>query len=124
MKLAKILSASALSLCALSSVAATDFGGGKGETSLNGKPGYYEFKDGEFVWYIDGELMVKGTYMTKGKYLIVTDTEGPRACIDDEEDIEVGIYNWDSWEGKTYLTVVDDACGGRQRGFLSASPYK
>ena len=102
------------------------FSGGVGETDHNGKPSHYEFSNGEFVWYAAGkEVLVKGTYITKGKYLIVTDVSGPRACLSEskDENVEVGVYIWEQWEGKIYLTVADDDCGGRQRGFLSASPY-
>jgi hypothetical protein len=106
--------------------AADEFSGGIGETEYNGKPSHYEFSNGKFVWYAaDREVLVKGTYISQGKYLIVTDVSGPRACLSESknEDIEVGVYVWERWEGKIYLTVADDDCGGRQRGFLAASPY-
>ena len=97
------------------------FPGGKAETTSKGKSGYSQFKNGEFVWYAGRELLVKGTYITQGKYLIVTDVSGPRAC--DSENEKVGVYSWEILDGKTYLTVVYDDCGGRQRGLLAASPY-
>lgn len=102
--------------------AITPFSGGTGDGSMNSKSGYYEFRDDKYVWYVDGILQAEGRYTTEGKYLIVTDTKGPRACLSKNEDIEVGIYSWETYENKMYLTVIHDDCGGRQRGFLQASP--
>ena len=124
----KKLSIAAIVLFCISPLShATDgFSGGIGKTEYNGKSSHYEFNNGEFSWYTaDKEVLAKGTYISEGKYLIVTDVSGPRACLSESkhEDVEVGIYVWEKWEGKIYLTVAHDDCGGRQRGFLNASPF-
>jgi len=93
-----------------------DFPGGRGEKTNNGKSVVYEFKNGQYTSYRDENVYVKGTYITKGKYLIVTDESGSGACIND--GIEVGIYTWEYYHDKVRLKVVDDDCLGRQRGFL------
>ncbi len=81
----------------------------------------HTFKDGKFEWKSGDEVLVAGTYQVHGKYIVFTDVSGPRACIVEGEQIEVGIYEWETWENKHYLAVVEDECWGRQRGFLTLS---
>jgi hypothetical protein len=113
----------ALVFCLLSFGSATateEFTGGVSEDESGDKISTHVFKDGIFEWKVGDEVLVSGTYITRGKYLIVTDTEGPRACLDsfEGEGIEVGIYQWEIFDESYYLTVNDDDCSGRQRGFL------
>ncbi len=95
------------------------FPGGRGETVLQGKSSVYEFKNGRYTWYLENEIQVTGKYEVRGEYLIVTDLRGPRSCTSIDE--EVAIYTWEIHNEKAYLSVVDDNCLGRQRGFLSVS---
>jgi hypothetical protein len=121
-----LVSSIALSLSLFFGASATvlakeTFKGGVAKSNYGKEASTHTFKDGKFVWQTKDKVLVEGTYEVHGKYLIVTDTAGPRACLDTETDpgISVGIYTWETWEDKQYLVVNDDDCSGRQRGFLS-----
>lgn len=101
----------------------SEFKGGTGKFTIDSREITYTFKNGKFEGKDNNGMFVKGTYFTKGKYLIITDIEGERACIGND-NAEVGIYTWETYDGQHHLKVIDDVCGGRQRGFLRASPLE
>lgn len=107
-------------LCATALQAQEAFTGGVATDTFGDEPTTHVFKDGKYVWRTADTILVEGKYEIRGKYIIMTDLAGPRACLNSavEGGNEVGIYGWETWDNYHYLTVYDDDCSGRQRGFL------
>lgn len=113
---------SMLLLSGISSVQAKEpfRGGTYTEKSKNGLEHTHTFKNGHYVWKSKDEIYVKSTYLIIDNYIVITDKSGSRACLNEtpDEQVETGIYTWESFDDIQVFNVIHDSCGGRQRGLL------
>jgi hypothetical protein len=65
--------------------------------------------------------MVLGRYTANPARLVMTDLEGPLACVD--PGTATGAYQWALENNELTLTAVHDACGGRHI-VLTARPWQ
>jgi hypothetical protein len=65
-----------------------------------------------YIVRLNGEVVVEGRYTSNPARLVMRDTGGPFACLD-EPGMAQGVYAWSLDNEELTLTVVQDHCFGR-----------
>ena len=60
----------------------------------------------------NGEVVVSGRYTSSKTHLVITDLDGPMACVDGR-GIATGVYTWSIVNSELHFTTVLDRCFGR-----------
>jgi hypothetical protein len=88
--------------------------------------GQYELEfseTGSLVITKEGETVVVARYTSNPARLIITDLEGPFACVHQQPGATTGVFQWAFAANELTLTVVHDSCVGRPE-VLTSSPLQ
>jgi len=76
---------------------------------------------GSYIVTKDGDVVIEGRYTSNPARVVLTDLDGPLACVG--PGMATGVYAWSLDDDQLNLSVVRDGCAGRSL-ILTAHPLQ